>query len=279
MTSHKNNTVSRRSTKAVSHAARNACVFEQVEQRTHMSVSLNNGVLTVVGTNGNDSVVVEPLDTDQVRVTDNGDVSTFDKSDVSSVIATLSAGNDSYDGRWMSQPQTIFGGAGNDNIRGGQGADQMFGQDGDDMLRGHEGADLFSGGNGYDWADYGGYQTNLNISIDGVANDGMTSTPLGAAYEGDNVMTDMEGVIGGDYADFITGSNADNQLRGMNGNDYIVGNGGNDGLSGGDGKESVFGGAGKDRGWGGDGAALPARGGGDTGGGLAVAPGTAGGGR
>jgi Ca2+-binding RTX toxin-like protein len=256
MFSRKHNTVSRRSTKAIARAARTACVFEQVEQRTHMSVSLNNGLLTVAGTAGNDTIVVEPFGTTQVRVTDNGKVTFFNKASISSVIATLGNGNDSYDGRWMSQSQTISGGAGNDTIRGGQGADQMFGQDGDDMLRGHEGADLFSGGAGYDWADYGGYQTNLNISIDGVANDGMCSTPLGAAYEGDNVMTDMEGVIGGDYTDFITGSDADNQLRGMNGNDYIYGGGGNDGLSGGYGNDTVIGGDGNDWLWGGLGADL-----------------------
>src|SRR6478609_10058947 len=103
MFSRKINRVSRRSSNAVARAAHSACVFEQVEPRVLRSVSLNSGVLTVSGTAGNDNIVVEPFGTTQVRVTDNGKVTLFNKASVTSVLATLGDGNDSYDGRWMSQ--------------------------------------------------------------------------------------------------------------------------------------------------------------------------------
>ena len=68
----------------------------------------------------------------------------------------------------------------------------LLGGDGGDVLIGASGNDVFSGGAGRDRVDYYYETQGVNVTIDGVANDG-----AGKRNEVDNVLTDVENVRGG----------------------------------------------------------------------------------
>jgi Ca2+-binding RTX toxin-like protein len=124
----------------------------------------------------------------------------------------------------------VYGGDGPDVLWGGLGDDLVFGGAGDDKFIDEGGADLMQGEDGRDTADYGQTVTAVNVSLDGVANDG----PAG---EGDNALVEnIEAVRGNSSAtvqvpgnDVLTGDAGGNTLR-SSGNPIIHGGGGNDAL-------------------------------------------------
>lgn len=127
----------------------------------------------------------------------------------------------------------ITGGTGNDTL-GGAAGDDLF-----DEGASSNGRDTISGGDGEDRVDYGARTSALQISLDGVANDGQ-------AGEQDNLGTDLENVTGGEGDDVITGNALNNKLDGMLGDDTLNGLGGIDELTGGPGYDTLRGGDGDD---------------------------------
>jgi Ca2+-binding RTX toxin-like protein len=169
------------------------------------------------------------------------------------------AGNDSISGGlgndWLAGgpgADTLHGDGDNDACYGGTGDDFVYGDDGNDGLHGGDqleqadGNDVLSGGNGTDRADYQFDTHDLNLSIDGVANDG-------EAGETDNILTDVEDIWGGLGNDQITGSAGVNVLLGRDGNDVIYGRGGDDSIRGGYGNDQLLGEDGNDSIFGDDG--------------------------
>ena len=155
---------------------------------------------------------------------------------------------------------TITAGSGNDSIRGGEGGDRIAAGDGndsifpssgsdtvdagagDDEIRqffGETEADVYNGGSGTDRANYQSAPAPVLVTLDGSANDGI-------AGENDNVNPDIEDVLGGNFADTLTGNASDNQLDGGLGNDVLNGGDGSDGLVGGRGNDTLTGGPGTD---------------------------------
>ena len=131
--------------------------------------------------------------------------------------------------------ENITGGSGNDVLIGSATNNRLNGGDGNDTLDGGLGADNLIGGNGLDTATYASRAVGLNVSIDGVANDG-------AAGENDNVNVDIETLIGGSGNDLLIGSALNNRLIGNNGNDTLNGGaGGIDTLDGGLGTDTTQG--------------------------------------
>ena len=168
----------------------------------------------------------------------------------------------------VSVPTTLNGGAGADTLSGGAGAATLNGGDGNDSLFGGTGAQTLSGGNGNDIIDPGNgtdtvsggsgidqvvyfdnrfvsgtpnsyVATPVNVSLDGVANDGY-------AGNNSNIGTDVEDVSVQDTADCaqvaptacaygkatLAGDSGPNSLSGGSGDDTITGGGGGDFLSG-----------------------------------------------
>lgn len=208
--------------------------FEALESRQLMSAtaSLLNGVLTVTGSAGSDNIRVATTlslfgGASYTSVYDNGvRVAIFDANTVSRVVMNGLAGNDLLHARASRRNTTINGGADNDTLLGGIG---------NDLLDGGYGADVISGGGGTDTVTYAVrtyWDRGVNVTLDGVANDGSW-----LFEEIDNVMSDVENVIGTSKADYIVGSAANNRLEGRGGNDTLVG-----GL----GADSLFGGSGDD---------------------------------
>ncbi len=129
----------------------------------------------------------------------------------------------------------LTGSAGNDTINAGAGDDQLSGGGGDDILRGEagydtflegtaaNGADVFHGGPGIDTVSYALRTAGVTVSINGVADDGTTG-----ANENDNVMGDVENLVGSAFGDVLTGSALANVIDGGLGDDTLNGLAGDD---------------------------------------------------
>ncbi len=160
-------------------------MFEALEARTLLSATIVNGVLTIQGSENNDTLnVTYAIQDDRILYRQKlGDrpmrTKYFDRSAVTSIQISALGGNDSivvhleqpiglkiYGGRgndgvsilnsgrsYVSgghDNDTIQGGAGRDNLEGGGGNDVIQGMDGADILNGGSGTDFLSGGNGND---------------------------------------------------------------------------------------------------------------------------------
>ena len=141
---------------------------------------------------------------------------------------------------------TLSGGGGDDTLDGGDGDDHLHGDGGNDYFAelDDSGADTMDGGTGVDTVDYYHRGLGVNVSLDGVADDGNTN-------EHDNVADDVETVNGTDQDDTMLGGEGPNTFRGFFGNDHLAGAGGDDVLTGGPGNDTLLGGDDDDRLYGG----------------------------
>jgi Ca2+-binding RTX toxin-like protein len=200
---------------------------ENLESRRLLSASLVNGVLTVEGTTGNDTISISNKagDFSHFTVTINGTAEDFLRSDLHSSLSSPfrpifvygRSGNDMIEvdnsngvvnfGMWFE------GNDGNDTIIGGDLPDTLFGRDGDDEIHGGKSSDIMVGGEGKDDIFGGG------------GNDA---------------------IRGGADNDRISGGKANDWLFGGAGNDRVLGNDGDDTLLGGIGDDDLYGMAGTD---------------------------------
>jgi len=157
-------------------------------------------------------------------------------SDELALIASALAGNDYM--TLSSLPDRANGFAGSDTILGYGGNDYLEGGDGNDLLEGGAGADTLDGGNGNDVAAY------LTSNSGVVAS--LTSPASNTGDAAADVYISLEGLIGSNYNDTLTGDGQDNYLAGAGGNDSINGAAGADTLDGGAGADTLVGGGGLD---------------------------------
>jgi Ca2+-binding RTX toxin-like protein len=118
-----------------------------------------------------------------------------------------------------------------ENIIGGNGNDTLTGNAAGNIIHGLGGADLIDGAAGTDTVSYDDRSAPVNVTLDGVANDG-------APGEADNVIN-TENIIGGNGNDTLTGNSAGNIIRGLGGNDTIAGGAGPDLIDGGGGADTA----------------------------------------
>jgi Ca2+-binding RTX toxin-like protein len=136
--------------------------------------------------------------------------------------------------------ENLTGGSGADTLTGNAGNNALDGGSNNDILRGGttgtgDGNDVLNGGTGTsDTANYGARTDNLDVDIDGVADDG-------AGAETDNVTGTTENVTGGSGADDLEGNGVANRLDGGAGDDQLQGG---PGPSGPDGADTFAGGSG-----------------------------------
>lgn len=147
---------------------------------------------------------------------------------------------------------TIFGDKGNDSIWAGEGDDEIYGGNGKDTLDGYGGDDMISGQGGVDCVTYGDAFYDTDLSLDGIKNDrtwfsylSHTGHTIRRLINTDNILPDIENVIGSHDDDVIKGSSADNYIDGGIGDDTINGGAGNDTLNGNFGNDEIFGGSGE----------------------------------
>lgn len=137
-------------------------------------------------------------------------------------------------------PDTLDGLGGDDILQGKQESDTLNGGDGDDTLTGGDGDDFINGGStGFDYAGYSDATSGVVVSL---AVSGAQAT--GGA--GSDTLQAIEGLIGSNFADTLSGDATDNRLIGGHGADTVYGGGGDDTLAGGSGSNRLDGGAGFD---------------------------------
>src|SRR5205807_835297 len=105
-----------------------------------------NGVLTVLGTGGNDVIqIAQP----NGKLGVSGLAQTFASSSVNTVVVDAGEGDDVITvAPSVTQTTWLFGGGGNDSIQGGSGVYHVYGAAGNDTLIGGSGGDYIYGGTG-----------------------------------------------------------------------------------------------------------------------------------
>ncbi len=219
---------------------------------TSVTAGFANGRLDIVGTAGGDTVTLGTLTVGGVSyVAVNGQVadSGVRPSDITTIVADLKDGNDTFDLSTLDLVAysgltdgsiTIYGGAGDDSLTGSPLGDILYGEAGDDTMAGGAGDDYLSGGDGND-APSGG------TGSDTVFGDAGDDTVLGEAdndfvFGGDG----QDYVGGGTGDDYLHGDAGDDEVHGAIGKDHVYGDSGADALYGGSGNDSLYGGLGND---------------------------------
>ena len=213
----------------------------------------------VNGTSGNDLIDINYTGDPQGDRIDHNDAIFGNKGSNDDIVYAY-GGNDTV--KAGDANDTVYGGDGNDLIYGGSGNDALIGDAGNDTLVGDAGNnndyggtgnDNFVGGAGADTFWGGTDQDNLDYSKSGtgVTVNLSTSTLSGGDAANDKIGSGIDGVIGSNYADSLTGFDQQgtasgdiftNQFYGMGGNDTISGLAGNDVIYGGDGNDLAYGG-------------------------------------
>ncbi|MFE8583487.1 cadherin domain-containing protein [Sphingomonas sp. NCPPB 2930] len=116
---------------------------------------------------------------------------------------------------------------------------------GNDLIYGNSNANSIDGGAGIDTLTY--IETNSwgGVTVDLGANSNGATKASGGWANNDQI-TNVENLIGSNFADYLAGDGGVNALDGASGNDTLVGGGGNDVLFGGDGDDILIGGTGAD---------------------------------
>lgn len=150
-------------------------------------------------------------------------------------------GNDSLNG--SDGYDTLYGGAGDDMLNGGLGNDTVLGGAGNDrfVINNDNTDDLMIGGSGIDTVDYSIISNSVKVNL-GISEQQLV---VDATYRND-IIHDVENVVGGTVSDRLTGNSGANVLDGNTGDDILSGFTGNDTLIGGLGNDSLNGGDGFD---------------------------------
>ena len=140
---------------------------------------------------------------------------------------TIGAGSDT-----LSGIENLTGSAFNDSLAGDDGDNKLSGGDGADVLTGGDGDDSLDGGGGNDTASYedAAAGVTVNLALLGPQNTG------GAGID---TLSSIEGVIGSNLDDTLTGDAGNNVLGGLDGDDLLNGGAGDDILVGGDGNDTA----------------------------------------
>jgi hypothetical protein len=129
--------------------------------------------------------------------------------------------------------RNLVGADGPDDLIGGPGRDILLGGRGNDRLDGGLGADYLSGESEKDTVTYEDRTNPVFVTLDGDANDGEKG-------EGDNVLPDVEEILGGFGGDDLYGNVGDNTVEGGTGEDLIDGKRSPDRLLGADASDLVM---------------------------------------
>jgi Ca2+-binding RTX toxin-like protein len=125
----------------------------------------------------------------------------------------------------------LLGGSGNDELYAGAGDDIVDGGTGDDLIIGGDGAgnDKYTGGAGTDTVKYSSATAGITVNL----TTGRAKSTSADSGIGVDKLASIESVIGGNFADNLTGSALNNTLEGGGGNDFLFGGLGKDVLIGG----------------------------------------------
>jgi Ca2+-binding RTX toxin-like protein len=244
-----------------SHLLRRRAFFEPLETRRVLAalvdVDFTGGVLTIVGSNKSDKILVDS-DGTNLTVTANGQTQSFslapvDPSDPSTAVTVSSISIDGGKGNdWIrlgaaiTADATILGGDGNDRIFSGAGNDTIDAGKGNDRVRGGGGNDTIYlwQGNDWAWGEDGDDKIYADVGNDKIFGDAGNDELW--CWNGN------DGANGGDGDDIVHGEDGHDRLRGGAGNDQLYGEGNKDLMWGEDGDDYLQGDDDKDKLWGGN---------------------------
>ena len=155
---------------------------------------------------------------------------------------TLTGG--AIEGGGNSADNVITGNAANNVLNGRAGNDTISGAAGNDVFNmsnggaASYGADSIDGGEGFDTVDFGANARSAIVADLGSA----TLSGGGSGGTGSAILLSIEGMIGGAFADRLTGSDTADNFYGHGGNDTLTGEEGDDTLRGADGDDWLQGG-------------------------------------
>ena len=197
--------------------------FEALEPRRLLSVSLDAGTLTVMGSDRSDHIRIKPArDDGAVIVMGDPDKQNGKYTGVSAVVVDTGDGRDRV--RVFSGVVDPDGDPINAVLLGGEGNDILTGGDGDDTIDGGAGKDTLTGGRGND------------MIVGGEGNDRLRG------QDGDDSLLGGPGndrVNGHAGQDRLDGGAGDDRLRGGGGADVVIGGPGEDRLNGQKGRDTV----------------------------------------
>ncbi len=127
--------------------------------------------------------------------------------------------------------ENLLGTDANDNFIGNADANRLDGGKGDDTLEGGQGADTLVGGVGRDTASYAGAQASVTAHL--------KQAQLNSGDASGDSYSEIENLIGSQYADTLGGNDDDNLLSGGAGDDRLAGGLGADTLAGGEGGDTA----------------------------------------
>ncbi|ACS81433.1 FecR domain-containing protein [Maridesulfovibrio salexigens] len=136
---------------------------------------------------------------------------------------------------------TLYGEAGDDELFGGTGNDSMFGGAGEDMLNGGAGNNYLDGGSGEahetDFASFDGLEHGVNVDLSNKNDAGEVIVITDDDDNTQDVLVNIEGVIGTAHKDTLTGDDGVNRFApGLN-EEYE--SSGAESVEGGDGKDWI----------------------------------------
>ncbi|WP_445504015.1 beta strand repeat-containing protein [Microvirga sp. G4-2] len=195
------------------------------------------GANLLSGLDGNDTLT-GGLGADMLIGGGDFDVASYENA-LSGVVANLVLGGTGGEatGDTFSGVEALVGSAFGDNLTGDAGANVLMGNGGNDTLVGGLGADSLVGGNGFDVASYENATSGVTASL---VSGGSLGEAAGDTFSG------IEGLIGSNDGDQLTGDAGANTLLGQGGSDVLSGGDGNDVLDGGAGDDLLVGGLGFD---------------------------------
>jgi Ca2+-binding RTX toxin-like protein len=142
----------------------------------------------------------------------------------------------------LTSIENVTGSVGGDLILGNDSPNRLLGGAGNDFLMGLGGMDTLHGGAGVDTAVFSERAVALSVTLNGAARVNVLASGLI-----DDVLLNIENLLGGSGGDTFVGDARTNTLMGGVGEDTLSGGGGSDMLVGGEGLDILDGGAGVDR--------------------------------
>ena len=181
-----------------------------------------------------DDVVEGGAGADDLRGGDGIDTLSYEHSS-SGVMVTLQGGNvagGDAAGDTIQGFENLRGSAFADVLGGaGTNGDLVEGLGGDDTLIGQSAIQTLDGGDGFDHVSYAGSAAGVEVHLN-----------TGQMFFGDaagDTLTNIEGVIGSNFADHLVGTDGVSDLQGGMGDDVLFGAGGADTLDGGAGSDTA----------------------------------------
>jgi Ca2+-binding RTX toxin-like protein len=206
----------------------------------------NNVTATVAQFEAFDAILAYPAswdylyDVSRITLTISG-AGTLDIADEMLLLMSTST-NASATVYASSNGNTVTTSSGDDTLYGGTGNDTLNGESGNDLLSGNAGNDTLDGGAGVDTASYADKTVSVSVTLNRA-----TAVRVTVGGVNEDMIRNIENIIGGSSDDTLTGDSLGNVLTGGAGNDTLNGGAGNDTIIDTAGTLAIDGGAGDDR--------------------------------